>query len=206
MGFWNLMYQYNIMSNNIHQGKGSGNRTKNYRAYWDSPLWSSKERKVEEAETSLPKDNKRYLFLDDIRQPEYAYLWDEKQSLFERSGIQPSKWDVVRSYDEFVEYINTHGVPDVVSFDNDLNADHEVVYDKTKANASYTDMMRAYTPLIDQYQMIDFEHSKIKTGAHCAKYLVNFCKKSEIDIPEYYVHSANDFARPIIRTIMDNFQ
>lgn len=44
----------------------------------------------------------RRLFLDDERNP-------------------PSPiWDIARSYDEFVAYIDKHGVPDVISFDHDL--------------------------------------------------------------------------------------
>ncbi len=42
------------------------------------------------------------LWIDDIRRP-------------------PSKhWNVVKSYDEFVTYINLSGVPDIISFDHDL--------------------------------------------------------------------------------------
>ena len=37
------------------------------------------------------------LYLDDIRTP------------------KTEGWDIVRSYDEFVNYIETNGVPDVVS-------------------------------------------------------------------------------------------
>jgi len=42
------------------------------------------------------------LFLDDIRLP------------------PDDTWDVVRSYDEFVAYIEANGMPDVISFDHDL--------------------------------------------------------------------------------------
>jgi len=43
------------------------------------------------------------LFLDDMRQPP-----DET-------------WDVVRTHKEFIEYIDEHGVPDIISFDHDLD-------------------------------------------------------------------------------------
>ena len=42
------------------------------------------------------------LFLDDIRKP------------------PDSSWDVVRDYNSFVKYIESNGVPDVISFDHDL--------------------------------------------------------------------------------------
>ncbi len=44
----------------------------------------------------------RRLFLDDVRAPP-----DES-------------WDVVRSFDEFVRFIETNGMPDEISFDHDL--------------------------------------------------------------------------------------
>lgn len=52
------------------------------------------------------------LFLDDIREVKWIYA-DEKALDFE----------VVRSFDEFLEYIQVHGLPDFISFDNDLGLD-----------------------------------------------------------------------------------
>jgi hypothetical protein len=53
--------------------------------------------------------SERWLFLDDTRRPP-LYL----SELF----------DVVRTYDEFVEYIETYGIPEVISLDHDLNMEH----------------------------------------------------------------------------------
>jgi len=52
------------------------------------------------------------LFLDDLRTVEMVY-----------GGSQADEFHVVRSYDAFVEYIRTHGLPDFISFDNDLGLD-----------------------------------------------------------------------------------
>jgi len=49
------------------------------------------------------------LFLDDIRDVEMIYPRE-----------MVSEFDVVRSYDAFVEYIQEYGLPDFISFDNDL--------------------------------------------------------------------------------------
>lgn len=48
------------------------------------------------------KNMMTYLFIDDERQP--------------GSDI----WVVVKTYDEFVQYIKDHGMPDHISFDHDL--------------------------------------------------------------------------------------
>ena len=34
-----------------------------------------------------------------------------------------SEFDIVRTYQDFVEYINRNGLPELISFDNDLGLD-----------------------------------------------------------------------------------
>lgn len=52
------------------------------------------------------------LFLDDIRNPEMIYDQDESKNFV-----------VVRSYFEFVKYIQQNGLPEFISFDNDHELD-----------------------------------------------------------------------------------
>ena len=52
------------------------------------------------------------LFLDDLRSAEMVY-----------PKTFSSEFDIVRSYDDFVAYITKHGLPDFISFDNDLGLD-----------------------------------------------------------------------------------
>ncbi|CAM1362848.1 cyclic-phosphate processing receiver domain-containing protein [Tenacibaculum xiamenense] len=54
------------------------------------------------------------LFLDDLRTVDMIY---------HKSMI--SEFDVVRTFDEFVFYIKTNGLPDFISFDNDLGLDED---------------------------------------------------------------------------------
>lgn len=49
------------------------------------------------------------LFLDDVRTIDMVY-----------SKSEESEFDIVRTYDAFVEYIQKNGLPDYISFDNDL--------------------------------------------------------------------------------------
>ncbi|WP_143961346.1 cyclic-phosphate processing receiver domain-containing protein [Litoribacter populi] len=52
------------------------------------------------------------LFLDDIRTVDMVYdRW------------MVGEFEVVRSYDAFVDYIRANGLPDFISFDNDLGED-----------------------------------------------------------------------------------
>ena len=173
------------MSNSWHGGKGDKNRVSDMKKYWENfdTIFNKK------------KDKKMNLFLDDMRLPKEATLWGDNPvvSLLEKSGIPNGNWDIVRSYDEFVDYIKNNGIPDVVSFDNDLwDVQNEVMTNPTSEK------------LIKQFQMIGWQEFDIKTGAHCAEYLVKACKAHNKPIPTYYIHSANSAARPIIKEILEN--
>ncbi len=75
----------------------------------------------------------RYLFLDDIREPRDAFYYT-KELMFNLKS-----WDVVRNYNEFVDWVELNGLPDFISFDHDLADSHYTPehlwadYEKTKA-------------------------------------------------------------------------
>lgn len=52
------------------------------------------------------------VFLDDIREVEWIY-----------GGDLAVEFEVVRSFEEFVDHIQKNGLPDFISFDNDLGLD-----------------------------------------------------------------------------------
>lgn len=52
------------------------------------------------------------LFLDDIRTIDMVY----------KASMEP-QFDIVRTYEAFVEYIQINGLPHYISFDNDLGLD-----------------------------------------------------------------------------------
>ncbi len=56
------------------------------------------------------------LFLDDIRSIDMVY-----------SKSMESEFDIVRTYHDFVKYIKINGLPDFISFDNDLGLDQNGV-------------------------------------------------------------------------------
>jgi len=189
--------------NSSDAGKGPDSRISNHSAYWNSPLWDNMKNKKYDTYTEFSNDinpiieeieretykPRRFCFLDDDRIPQHAYIWDEDKTLQQVSGIANFKWDIVRSYDEFIAYVETYGIPDVVSFDNDLWIPEccDVPEEETRR----------------LFQMIDWENSPIKTGAHCAAWLCERCKESQHPLPKYYVHSANAIARPIIKGIIE---
>lgn len=93
--------------------------------------------------------------------------------------LPTTSWMVVRSYAEFVKMVETAGVPVFVSFDHDLAAEH-------------------YTPETKESDYIE------KTGADCARWLVNRCLDEGVTIPDWAVHSMNPSGRDNIESIMDS--
>ena len=54
------------------------------------------------------------LFLDDIRNPNNIY-----------PNASEGEFNIVRTYEEFVAYINANGLTQFISFDNDLGTDED---------------------------------------------------------------------------------
>ena len=110
----------------------------------------------------------RKLFLDDSRNaPDFT-------------------WDVVRSYAQFVAWIEIHGVPDIISFDHDLGQEHYDVFQNTP-HASTDEAQEHYNKFTE------------KTGYDCAKWLVQNHKLPK----QYLVHSKNPVGAANIRFVLD---
>lgn len=117
---------------------------------------------------------KKYLFLDDERSPINAYEYTKYVPFISK------KWNIVRSYDEFTQYITKNGLPYFISFDHDLGYISQDYWD---INLS----------------------SKEKNGMDCAKYIIEYCIDNNLDLPEYYVHSMNPVGKRNIINILSNF-
>lgn len=121
----------------------------------------------------------RYLFLDDVRMPEDAsrYVYPVENRVMYRT----EQWEVVRSFDEFVDWILKNGLPDIISFDHDLAEEHY-------AFAGNYNIFRE------------------KTGYDCAKWLTEFCIHEKLPLPKYYVHSMNPVGSDNIKNYLDNYK
>jgi len=112
------------------------------------------------------------LYLDDIRNP------------------KGDGWEIVRNYDDFVQFINENGLPDEISFDHDLG-------DDIKKESSIYDLFE------NQYTESKKES---KSGYDCAKWLCNYCWTNGLPIPSWNVHSANPVGRDNIIQILKSFE
>tara|TARA_B100000508_G_scaffold136183_1_gene128878 strand:+ start:362 stop:742 length:381 start_codon:yes stop_codon:yes gene_type:complete len=116
-----------------------------------------------------------WLFLDDERKPgDVTWIADSRYNQF--------SWDIVRSYDAFVAYIEERGVPEFISFDHDLADEH------------YRALMSGQ----------DHEEHKLpeKTGYTCAKWLVEYCIDKGQKFPEFHVHSMNPIGGDNIKGVV----
>jgi hypothetical protein len=120
------------------------------------------------------------LFLDDIRIPKDC-----------ANGLVPShlnkfywenEWNIVRSHNEFVDWINKNGLPDFISFDHDL------------ADVHYTmDFSKHF-----------HNQGTEKTGYDSAKWLGDYCIDSKCKLPNFVVHSQNPVGKANIQGYLDN--
>ena len=167
-------------------GKGSKSRVNNHKNYWEN---FDNIKKVEPAPYKKP----RALFLDDVRFPKHACIWGEKDRP-RLSALEPmlldGDWDIVRNYDAFVNYIDRVGIPDIVSFDNDI-------FDYTESDMTEIEIQCEIT-------MVNWKYSEVKCGANCALYLVGACWKRQKALPKCYIHTANPCAYLVIKEILEN--
>jgi hypothetical protein len=103
------------------------------------------------------------LYLDDIRIP------------------KTEGWDIVRTYEEFVDWIKKNGLPSEVSFDHDLA---EIHYDPS----TWTE---------------NFKYHE-KTGYDAAKWMCGYCMENGLPLPEFNCHSANLVGRENILAILNS--
>jgi hypothetical protein len=123
------------------------------------------------------------LFLDDIRNPGdcVSYMRPNEQ-------YYDIDWDIVRNYNDFVNYINENGVPDEISFDHDLADEH---YDPS--------MYKSH----EEYNK-GYDNFKDKTGYDCVKWLSDYCVENIIPMPKCYVHSMNPVGRDNIWSVINS--
>jgi hypothetical protein len=114
------------------------------------------------------------LFLDDVRIPTDCLTYMQHR-IGKKSEIYEELWEIVRNYDEFIDFISKNGVPDIVSFDHDL-ADEHYSPDMYSGQETYNKLYKEF---------------KEKTGNDCAKWLCQYCLENGIPLPFCIVHSMN---------------
>lgn len=132
---------------------------------------------------------KKLLWLDDTRNPfgeeDMTIDWVNTYS-----PIQPPyKVFWVKSFDEFLYWIQENGLPDAICFDHDLGMD-------VALQARAGGMSKRKSRQLKQQE---------KTGYDCAKWLVEYCMDNKLDLPKYNIQSANPVGKDNINGLLLSF-
>lgn len=115
---------------------------------------------------------KRLLWLDDIRDP-----MDKCLNCLDHSPIGKDvdvHW--VKSYKQFVSWIEINGLPDGICFDHDLGNDGN-----SKKRIA-------------------------KTGYDCAKWLIEYCEKNNHSLPSWGIQSMNIVGKLNIQSLLTTYE
>jgi len=130
---------------------------------------------------------KKLLWLDDYRDP-LGYCPGESKWAWTFSPIQqPFEVIWVKSYNEFVAWITTNGLPDAICFDHDLG--------------DYQAFRNGYPEYFDGQPWPEHE----LTGYDCAKWLVNYCMDHNKELPKYNMQSANPVGKANIDGVLKSY-
>ena len=126
------------------------------------------------------------LFLDDVRMP--VDVGNYFNPVEFRKYFRLNEWVIVRSYDEFINCIEKKGLPNLVSFDHDL----EYKISESKCGENINDNNAWYYAIEDK---------DAKNGYDCAKY---FWKKM-VEAENYSIcilcHSMNPVGKENILSV-----
>lgn len=129
------------------------------------------------------------LWLDDTRDPSEIKDGILHWLVFSPIG-DPNKVVWVKSYDEFVNYIEIAGLPDGICFDHDLGIPTQLKF-RSKGLSKRASRKKA--------------SETEKTGMDCAKWLVDYCIDNKKMLPKYNIQSANPSGKANIDGLLKNF-
>src|SRR3990167_6636353 len=117
------------------------------------------------------------LFLDDVRTVDKDVSFPSEHSYLKRI--------TAKNYDEFVDILTRHRLPEVASFDFDLAVEHYRNINNPNFN---------------------YDTCKEKTGYHCLMYLIKFICQGGHPMIRMYCHSANLKGRAHINWMIQDFK
>ena len=122
------------------------------------------------------------LWLDDIRDPASTDV--DWLGMYSPIGKYEAYVVWIKSYDEFVSFILSNGLPSAICFDYDLS---KAPNNEISGQETMCDKVEA------------------KTGLDCAKWLVEYCNEQGIDIPPYGIQTSNLEGKMKIEAILNQY-
>jgi len=100
--------------------------------------------------------------------------------LMTNDSVYLEEWIICKEYHKFIDCIEQNGLPELVSFDHDLS--------------------------VEMYSgKFPYSEMKVKSGWHCAVWLVDYCKTNNRTLPEFRIHTANKLGCENIKEVLDKF-
>lgn len=115
------------------------------------------------------------LFVDDIRMPSEVAGYIVPLNL--KNIYLKQEWVIVRSYHAFVQHILENGIPNMISFDHDLDGQIEAG-----------------------------KSAGIMTGYDCAKWLIDHIEKYHLPLPVILCHSMNPVGKENIQVLFQRYR
>lgn len=133
------------------------------------------------------------LFLDDERIP-YSSDRDVKNAFAVTKNpiYYTTHWEIVRNYYQFVEMIEKNGLPNLISFDHDLGKK----YKREDVPAKFLSDDKNDSTILNTE----------KTGYDALKWLCEYCLDHNQDLPEIYLHTANEVGFVNMRDYIKSFK
>ncbi len=138
------------------------------------------------------------LFLDDERNPNDV-TW---------IVLEKGQYDIVRSFDEFKTYVLFHGIPSVISFDNDLGGPCSNTVNSLISEATDAFGTQDYPAIREIADALYTACEPVREGIDCAKWLVEMSLDGKLDFPKdfrFTVHSKNPVAKDRIIGLLDSY-
>jgi len=97
---------------------------------------------------------------------------------------------VLKSYNEFIEWVKQNGLPSIICFDHDLGMEVAI-------KAREKGMSKRESRKLKQQE---------KTGHDCAKWLVEYCINNNLDLPKWNVQSHNPIGKENINGLLNGYK
>jgi len=101
------------------------------------------------------------------------------------------EWVVARNYEEFVESVQKLGLENI----DEMSLDHDL---GESAIAEYYENAKPNN-------ILNYDNILEKTGMDCCKFLVDESVKTNIPLPQIYVHSSNPVGRVNMMSLINNY-
>ena len=138
------------------------------------------------------EDKKTLLYLDDLRDPSQEFHLNNIKKDVPNLDDYTIVW--IKDFNGFKYYIAHEKMPDIISFDHDLSLEHYT------PEEYWSDYQKS-----KEYQLEKYKSYEYKTGLGCAEYLIEHCRNNNLQLPKWFVHSANPVGADFIREKLNNY-